>query len=67
MVVLDLRQAENWPRWLFRFAAFITSPFGVTEEYAEQHPWFEIQISLKNFVIKELFFGGAYIASGNVL
>lgn len=66
MVILDLKKAEKWPQWLFRFALWITAPFAVTEEYAELHPWEEMHKQLKNFTIRELFFGGAYIASGDV-
>jgi demethylmenaquinone methyltransferase/2-methoxy-6-polyprenyl-1,4-benzoquinol methylase len=66
MVVLDLKKAEKWPVWLFRFALWVTAPFAVTEEYAGQYPWQEMHKRLKKFTIRELFFGGAYIASGDV-
>lgn len=66
MVILDLKKADAWPTWLFRFALWVTAPFAVTEESAEQHPWEEMQRQLKNFKLQELYFGGAYIASGDV-
>lgn len=66
MVILDLKKAQHWPHWIFRLALWMTAPFAVTEEYAEQHPWEEMHKQLKNFNISELFFGGAYIASGEV-
>ena len=66
IVLLDLKEPERWPAWLVRLAVWVTSPFAVTLEYAKLRPWEAMQKYLENFVIKELFFGGAFIAKGDV-
>ena len=63
-VVLDFRLPENWPRWLVRFAAWLTRPFGVQLELGSRHPWESIRQHHGNLSFQTFYFGAAYIASG---
>ena len=63
MVVGDFRIAENWPVPLLKFAIFITSPFGVTLELGERHPWEAMQAVFGNLHMQTRYFDAVYIAT----
>ena len=63
-VVLDLKLPERIPRWLVRFAVFITRPFGVTLDLAARHPWESMERHLNRVSLEEKYMGFAYIACG---
>ena len=63
MVVADFRIAENWPGPILKFAIFITSPFGVTLELGERHPWEAMQAVFGNLQMRTKYFDAVYIAT----
>lgn len=63
-VILDLKEPANLPGWLVNFGVLISSPFGVSLDLVERHPWESMEKYLTNISFRELFFGFSYIASG---
>ncbi|RJP16205.1 MAG: methyltransferase domain-containing protein [Candidatus Abyssobacteria bacterium SURF_5] len=63
-VVLDFKLPSGRLSALVPLAIFITKPFAVTKELAERHPWEAIEKYCKNVRMTELYFGFAYISSG---
>lgn len=63
-VILDFKQPENLPLWLTLFMVGLTSPFGVSLDLAQRHPWESIEREFSTTFLKEYFFGFAYLAAG---
>ncbi|RJP69327.1 MAG: methyltransferase domain-containing protein [Candidatus Abyssobacteria bacterium SURF_17] len=63
-VVLDFKLPSNRLAWLAPLGIFITSPFGVTRDLANRHPWESIEKYLTRTSFEELYAGFAYIATG---
>jgi demethylmenaquinone methyltransferase/2-methoxy-6-polyprenyl-1,4-benzoquinol methylase len=63
-VVADFRRPDSWPEWLVRLFVLIMSPFGVTMDLAERHPWESIERYLRVAALEEHYFRGVYISAG---
>ncbi|MDH3475803.1 MAG: methyltransferase domain-containing protein [Rhodospirillales bacterium] len=66
-VVLDIKLPFNWLRHLAPYVIFLVRPFAVSLALAERHPWVAMERHLENTTLTELYFGFAYIASGEAL
>lgn len=64
IAVFDLKRPTNWPTWMFRTAIWLASPFGVSEEYFDNHTWDAIEAHFTNTVFEEYYGGLVYISSG---
>jgi len=64
LVVLDLKRPAWAPRWLVRLGVWLTSPFGVREEYVARHPWKAVRRCFAHADVTELYGGFAYLAVG---
>ncbi|MFQ6673657.1 MAG: class I SAM-dependent methyltransferase, partial [Fidelibacterota bacterium] len=64
LVILDLKLASGAPLWLVKIGVFFSSPFGVTLEMAERHPWESVDGYLKDTSVEEMYFGFVYMAKG---
>lgn len=64
-VVLDLKKPDQWPEWVFEVALWLTRPYCVERESTQRHPWESIQRHLPRSSLRELYFGGAYLAVGS--
>lgn len=64
--VLDFKEPADKPRWLTKILLVLTSPFGVSLDLAERHPWESIGRYLTERCFKELFFGFCYLSVGEV-
>jgi ubiquinone/menaquinone biosynthesis C-methylase UbiE len=64
LVVLDLRQPENWPMWLVRLGVFITQPFGVSLDLTARKPWDVMKKHFSRVTTRFLYGGFVYIAVG---
>jgi len=62
--VLDLKETLTAPRWLTRLMICFTSPFGVSADLSERHPWEEIEINFTTVIFEEYYFGYVYLAVG---
>jgi ubiquinone/menaquinone biosynthesis C-methylase UbiE len=63
-VVADLKEPDGWPRWAVELGIALCKPYGVTLEFAARHPWEALQRELPDTRVDELFFGAAYVATG---
>ena len=64
IAVFDLKRPAHWPSWMFRTAIWLASPFGVTEEYFDNHTWEAIDAHFSNTVFEEYYGGLVYISAG---
>ncbi len=64
MVIADIKESKYVPRWLIKFGAWITRPFGVTLDLTSRHPWESMQKYMQNVSVEELYLGFCYIATG---
>ncbi len=63
MVILDGKQPERLPSWLFKVVLRLGKPFGFTTEYFEVRPWESVKRYLNNTQIEEKYGGLIYILS----
>jgi demethylmenaquinone methyltransferase/2-methoxy-6-polyprenyl-1,4-benzoquinol methylase len=63
-VLLDLKAPTHWPGWLVKCGVFLTRPFGVTGALTQRHPWETLPRYFAHVTRTELYFGAAYIATG---
>lgn len=64
MAVFDMKRPDGWPEPLVRLAAWLNSPYGVSLDLAERHPWESIRSSLGEVVFQELYLGMLYLSVG---
>lgn len=64
LAVFDMKEPDNWPRWLVRLAVWLNKPFGVSLELADRHPWESIRSYLKEVAFNEYYFGALYLSVG---
>lgn len=64
LVILDLKESQRAPHLLVKLGVLITKPFGVTLDISSRHPWESVDRYLKDTSFKELYFGFAFISSG---
>lgn len=62
-VVLDL-ELPPWPSWLVDVGVALTRPYGVDRDVAHRHAWESVQRHLDHSVMRELYFGAAYLIQG---
>jgi demethylmenaquinone methyltransferase/2-methoxy-6-polyprenyl-1,4-benzoquinol methylase len=63
-VVADLKLPSGWSGKLLPLLLPCFRPFGVTRDLADRHPWESIEAHLDDAVIREMYFGYTYVASG---
>lgn len=63
-VVLDFKKPKHAPRWLLQLMLLVTKPFAVTLDLAERHPWESMETHLAGLVMRDYYFGFAYLAMG---
>lgn len=64
LALVDLKQPEAWPEWLVRFVAWTQSPFGVSMELADRHPWESVREYLHEVHFAEFYLGAIYVSVG---
>lgn len=63
LVILDGKQPERLPQWLFKIVLRLGRPFGFTPEYFEVRPWESVKRYLNNIEIEKKYGGMIYILS----
>ena len=66
LAVLDLKRPEGWPEWLVRMGAWVNSPYGVSLDLADRHPWESVRRYLQEVEYREFYFGALYLSVGEV-
>lgn len=65
LVLLDLKLTTGSLRFLNPLGVLITRPFGGSYEVGQRQPWEEMGKHLVNVLVRELYLGFVYIASGS--
>jgi demethylmenaquinone methyltransferase/2-methoxy-6-polyprenyl-1,4-benzoquinol methylase len=63
LVILDGKQPERLPSWLFKVVLRLGKPFGFTQEYFKVRPWESVERHLKNSTTEQKYGGMIYILS----
>jgi demethylmenaquinone methyltransferase/2-methoxy-6-polyprenyl-1,4-benzoquinol methylase len=66
LVILDGKQPENLPSWLFKIVLKLGGPFGYTPEYFNVRPWESVERYFKETSFETKYGGMIYILSGTV-
>lgn len=64
MAIVDGKRPDRWPRWLFKLLVWCSTPFGLTEEYFDNHAWESVERFLEDTTFEEVYGGLLYISSG---
>ena len=64
-VLLDFKRPEGWPLWLVKLFVFLTSPFGVSLDLEDRHPWESVERYFERTGFRDLYFGAIYICTGS--
>lgn len=64
LVILDGKQPENLPSWLFQIVLKLGGPFGYTPEYFNVRPWESVGRYFKETSLDTMYGGMIYILSG---
>ena len=64
--IVDGKRPNKWPSWLFNFFVWLSSPFGVTEDYFESRTWEIIDRYFQEVTFEEYYGGLIYICSCKV-
>jgi demethylmenaquinone methyltransferase/2-methoxy-6-polyprenyl-1,4-benzoquinol methylase len=62
--ILDGKQPENLPSWLFKIVLKLGGPFGYTPEYFNVRPWESVERYFKENSFETKYGGMIYILSG---
>ena len=62
--ILDGKQPENLPSWLFKIVLKLGGPFGYTPEYFNVRPWESVERYFKETSLEKKYGGMIYILSG---
>lgn len=66
IAILDGKQPENLPSWLFKIVLKLGGPFGYTPEYFNVRPWESVERYFKETSFETRYGGMIYILSGTV-
>lgn len=58
------KRPPAWPEWLVRFGAWLNSPYGVSVELADRHPWEAVKRYLREVEFSEYYFDALYLSVG---
>ncbi len=64
LVILDGKEPERLPSWLFEIVLRLGRPFGFTRDYFKVHPWESIERFFQETAFQEMYGGMIYISSG---
>jgi demethylmenaquinone methyltransferase/2-methoxy-6-polyprenyl-1,4-benzoquinol methylase len=64
LVILDGKQPESLPSWLFKIVLRLGEPFGYTPEYFNVRPWESVSRYFKEVSLETRYGGMIYILSG---
>ena len=62
--ILDGKQPENLPSWLFKIVLKLGKPFGYNTDYFNVRPWESVEHYLEKTTFETMYGGMIYISSG---
>ena len=64
LVIMDGKQPERLPRWLFKVVLWLGRPFGVSPDYFDRHTWESVERHFQETALEQRYGGLMYISSG---
>ncbi len=64
LVILDGKQPESLPSWLFKIVLRLARTFGVTPDYFDRHTWESVERYFRETALEQLYGGMIYVSSG---
>ncbi len=64
LVILDGKQPERWPSWLFKLFVWLSQPFGLTFGYFGHPCWESVERFFQDVAFEEMYGGLMYISAG---
>ena len=67
LVILDAKQPDSWPPWLFKLLFRIKKPLGLGIEYFDNRPWEPVERHFQQTTFEERYGGWVYFSIGSKL
>lgn len=64
MVILDGKQPDNWPSWMFKVFVWLFRPFQLNLDYFQGHPWEVVPRFFSETTFEQHYGGLMYISAG---
>ncbi len=64
LVIVDGKQPERLPSWLFKVVLWLGRPFGATRDYFEHHTWEAVERYFRETTFEQMYGGMVYISAG---
>lgn len=64
LALFDMKRPDVWPEGLVRLVAWLNSPFGVSLDLADRHPWESVRRYLAEVAYQEFYLGAVYLSVG---
>lgn len=64
LVILDGKQPDHLPLWLFKLVLWLGRPFGFTLDYFNGHPWESVEHFFQETTLEQMYGGMIYLSSG---
>ena len=64
LVILDGKQPERLPVWLFQLILWLARPFGATRDYFDRHTWESVERYFQETALEQTYGGMLYVSSG---
>jgi demethylmenaquinone methyltransferase/2-methoxy-6-polyprenyl-1,4-benzoquinol methylase len=65
LVILDAKQPESWPSWLFKLLFKIKKPLGLGIEYFDNRPWESVKHHFRQTTFEQRYGGWVYFSTGS--
>jgi demethylmenaquinone methyltransferase/2-methoxy-6-polyprenyl-1,4-benzoquinol methylase len=63
-VIVDFKKPGKWPMWMIKLFVILTTPFGISLDIADRHPWESVARYVTTIEFRELYFGALYLCVG---
>ena len=64
LVIVDAKQPDTWPLWLFKLLFKIKKPLGLSIKYFDNRPWESVDNNFKKSTFEERYNGWVYFSTG---
>ncbi|MCH6579769.1 MAG: hypothetical protein IH802_05340 [Nitrospinae bacterium] len=64
LVILDAKQPDAWPPWLFKLLFKIKKPLGLGIEFFDNRPWESVERYFQETAFEERYGGWVYFSTG---
>lgn len=64
VAIVDGKRPDRWPTWLFKLFVWLSSPFGLTEQYFDAGSWRLVERFFQDTTFEEVYGGLLYISAG---